>query len=92
MHSAGKRGRYARDAKSSAAKEDGKDRGRKAGRPCKHEEESMFANKVVIPGHPLFSRYHDGEPVGEQVARRKWNGSNLMNFNARQYLRTVHFN
>ena len=24
---------------------------------CKHEEESMFANKVVIPGHLLFGRY-----------------------------------
>lgn len=38
-------------------KKNEKERERGAVGSCKHEEESMFANKVVIPGHLLFARY-----------------------------------
>lgn len=46
---------------------------------CKHEEESMFANKVVIPGHLLFARYQQPTSWAEQSREKKEKERNLMN-------------
>lgn len=46
---------------------------------CKHEEESMFANKVVIPGHLLFGRYQQPTSWAEQSREKKEKERNLMN-------------
>ena len=46
---------------------------------CKHEEESMFANKVVIPGHLLFGRYQQPTSWAEQSREKREKERNLMN-------------
>lgn len=86
-------GKYAGDAKTSDTegkrrkrkrkreneKERERERERGAVGSCKHEEESMFANKVVIPGHLLFARYQQPTSWAEQSREKKEKERNLMN-------------
>lgn len=60
-------------------KKNEKERERGAVGSCKHEEESMFANKVVIPGHLLFARYQQPTSWAEQTREKKEKERNLMN-------------
>lgn len=59
---------------------DRKEERRKLVGSCKHEEESMFANKVVMPGHLLFAGYQQPTSRAKENRKREEEEQILMNF------------